>query len=99
MSISPLANPPPPERPAPRRPHRRRRSFMARTDTRQRARVGLLRPHSDECERRSKGPSSTEPDEPPMYVQLNCAIIDADANNRQELAGFLGQFGMNVVAQ
>src|SRR4051812_287290 len=34
-----------------------------------------------------------------MYVQLNCAIVDADANNRQELAVFLGQYGMNVVAQ
>ena len=34
-----------------------------------------------------------------MYVQLNCAIVDADANNRQELTTFLGQFGVNVVAQ
>jgi pilus assembly protein CpaE len=34
-----------------------------------------------------------------MYVQLNCAIVDADANNRQELAAFLAQYGMNVVAQ
>jgi pilus assembly protein CpaE len=34
-----------------------------------------------------------------MYVQLNCAIVDADAANRQELTGFLGQFGVNVVAQ
>ena len=34
-----------------------------------------------------------------MYVQLNCAIVDADANNRQELAQFLGQFGVNVIAQ
>src|SRR5438477_2915452 len=34
-----------------------------------------------------------------MYIQLNSAIIDADTNNRQELANFLGQFGMNVVAQ
>jgi pilus assembly protein CpaE len=33
-----------------------------------------------------------------MYVQLNCAIVDADATNRQEMAGFLGQFGVNVVA-
>ena len=33
-----------------------------------------------------------------MYVQLNCAIIDADATNLQELGGFLGQFGVNVVA-
>ncbi len=36
--------------------------------------------------------------EQPMYVQLNCAIIDADATNLQELGGFLGQFGVNVVA-
>jgi pilus assembly protein CpaE len=34
-----------------------------------------------------------------MYVQLNCAIVDADATNRQELTTFLGQFGVNVVAQ
>ena len=34
-----------------------------------------------------------------MYVQLSCAIIDADANNRQELAGFLATFGVAVVAQ
>ncbi len=34
-----------------------------------------------------------------MYVQLNCAIVDADSNNRQELTNFLGQFGVNVVAQ
>jgi pilus assembly protein CpaE len=34
-----------------------------------------------------------------MYVQLNCAIVDADTNNRQELANFLGQFGVNVVTQ
>jgi pilus assembly protein CpaE len=34
-----------------------------------------------------------------MYVQLNCAIVDADTNNRQELANFLGQFGVNIVAQ
>ena len=34
-----------------------------------------------------------------MYVQLNCAIVDADAANRQELTNFLGQFGVNVVAQ
>jgi len=34
-----------------------------------------------------------------MYVQLNAAIIDADANNRQELAGFLASFGINIVAQ
>src|SRR4051794_22750887 len=34
-----------------------------------------------------------------MYVQLTCAIIDADANNRQELAGVLARFGIPVVAQ
>src|ERR1039458_10330717 len=34
-----------------------------------------------------------------MYVQLNCAIVDPDANNRQELSNFLGQFGVNVIAQ
>ena len=34
-----------------------------------------------------------------MYVQLNCAIVDPDAANRQELAQFLGRFGIPVVAQ
>jgi pilus assembly protein CpaE len=34
-----------------------------------------------------------------MFVQLSCAIVDADAGNRQELAVFLSQFGVNVVAQ
>lgn len=34
-----------------------------------------------------------------MYVQLNCAIVDADENNRQELAGFLERFGIRIVAQ
>jgi pilus assembly protein CpaE len=34
-----------------------------------------------------------------MYVQLNAAIVDADATNRQELAQFLGGFGVNVIAQ
>jgi pilus assembly protein CpaE len=34
-----------------------------------------------------------------MYVQMNCAIVDPDANNRQELANFLGRFGIPVVAQ
>src|SRR5687768_16579883 len=34
-----------------------------------------------------------------MYVQLNCAIVDADQNNRQELANFLERFGIHVVAQ
>lgn len=34
-----------------------------------------------------------------MYLQLNCIIVDADANNRQELIGFLSQYGVQVVAQ
>src|SRR4051812_46450626 len=34
-----------------------------------------------------------------MYVQLNCVIVDPDANNRQELVTFLGRFGIPVVAQ
>lgn len=34
-----------------------------------------------------------------MYVPLNCVIIDADPSNRQELAAFLGRFGVHVVAQ
>src|SRR3954463_10676725 len=34
-----------------------------------------------------------------MYVQLNAAIIDADAANRQELANFLGTFGVHLSAQ
>jgi pilus assembly protein CpaE len=34
-----------------------------------------------------------------MFVQLTCAIVDADAANRQELASFLARFGIPVVAQ
>src|SRR5262249_19154356 len=34
-----------------------------------------------------------------MYVQLNSVIIDSDTTNRQELATFLGQFGINPMAQ
>ena len=34
-----------------------------------------------------------------MYVQLNSVIIDPDTTNRNELAGFLGQFGINPIAQ
>src|SRR4051812_30972389 len=34
-----------------------------------------------------------------MYVQLNSVIIDADTTNRSELATFLGQFGVNPMAQ
>ena len=34
-----------------------------------------------------------------MYVQLNSIIVDADTTNRQELASFLGQFGIHPMAQ
>src|SRR4051812_9657197 len=34
-----------------------------------------------------------------MYVQLTAIIVDADQTNRQELAGFLSGFGLNVTAQ
>ena len=34
-----------------------------------------------------------------MYVQLNSVIVDADTANRQELATFLGQFGVHPMAQ
>jgi pilus assembly protein CpaE len=34
-----------------------------------------------------------------MYTQLNSIIVDADPENRQELAGFLSAFGVNIVAQ
>lgn len=34
-----------------------------------------------------------------MYVQLNSVIVDSDAANRQELAGFLAAFGVNVIGQ
>jgi pilus assembly protein CpaE len=34
-----------------------------------------------------------------MYVTLSCAIVDADPNNRQELAGFLSRFGVQCTAQ
>jgi pilus assembly protein CpaE len=34
-----------------------------------------------------------------MYLQLNSIIVDADTNNRQELAEFLGQFGVTAAAQ
>jgi pilus assembly protein CpaE len=34
-----------------------------------------------------------------MYVQLNSVIIDPDTTNRNELASFLGQFGINPIAQ
>src|SRR6202007_2630987 len=35
----------------------------------------------------------------PMFVQLNCAIVDPDATNREELAGFLSRYGVHVTAQ
>jgi pilus assembly protein CpaE len=34
-----------------------------------------------------------------MYVQMTSVIVDADATNRQELAQFMGQHGVSVVAQ
>src|SRR3954451_24186218 len=34
-----------------------------------------------------------------MYVQLNAVIVDADGNNRQELAAFLAGFGINRIGQ
>ena len=34
-----------------------------------------------------------------MYVTLSCAIVDADANNRQELVTVLSRFGVQCVAQ
>ncbi len=34
-----------------------------------------------------------------MYVQLSSVIIDSDAANRQEMANFLGQFGVSLVGQ
>jgi pilus assembly protein CpaE len=34
-----------------------------------------------------------------MYVQLTSIIIDADGANRQEMTGFLSQFGVSVIAQ
>jgi pilus assembly protein CpaE len=34
-----------------------------------------------------------------MLIQLNCVIIDPDAANRQEMAVFLANYGLKVVAQ
>jgi pilus assembly protein CpaE len=34
-----------------------------------------------------------------MYVQINCAIVDADAANRQELCSFLSNNGVHTAAQ
>jgi len=33
-----------------------------------------------------------------VYVEINCVIIDADATNRQEMATFLSEHGVTVVA-
>jgi pilus assembly protein CpaE len=34
-----------------------------------------------------------------MFVQLHCVVVDADVSNRQEMANFLSNHGVNVVAQ
>ena len=34
-----------------------------------------------------------------MSLQINCVIVDADAQNRQELTGFLANYGVQVVSQ
>src|SRR5262245_25254350 len=34
-----------------------------------------------------------------MYLQMNCVIVDPDATNRQEMAQFLSNFGVNLVGQ
>jgi pilus assembly protein CpaE len=34
-----------------------------------------------------------------MVVQLQAIVVDADANNRQEMSTFLANYGVNVVAQ
>ncbi len=34
-----------------------------------------------------------------MFLQLNCIIVDADESNRQEMLGFLSQYGVQVMAQ
>ena len=34
-----------------------------------------------------------------MSLQVNCVIVDADAQNRQELTGFLANYGVQVVSQ
>jgi pilus assembly protein CpaE len=34
-----------------------------------------------------------------MLVQLNCAVVDADASNRQEMANFLANYGASTVTQ
>lgn len=34
-----------------------------------------------------------------MFLQLNCIIVDANESYRQEMVGFLSQYGVQVVAQ
>src|SRR5258705_5117956 len=34
-----------------------------------------------------------------MFVQLHCVVVDSDVSNRQEMANFLSNHGVNVVAQ
>jgi pilus assembly protein CpaE len=34
-----------------------------------------------------------------MFVQLHCVVVDPDVSNRQEMANFLSNHGVNVVAQ
>src|SRR5579864_7577621 len=34
-----------------------------------------------------------------MYVSMTCVIVDPDAANRKELAGFLARFGVQTVAE
>ena len=34
-----------------------------------------------------------------MNVQVNCVVVDADAQNRQEMTGFLANYGVHVVGQ
>lgn len=34
-----------------------------------------------------------------MFIQLNCAVIDADPANRQEMGNFLANYGVNVISQ
>ena len=34
-----------------------------------------------------------------MSTQVNCVIVDADAQNQQELTGFLANYGVHIVGQ
>lgn len=34
-----------------------------------------------------------------MLVQLNCVVVDADAGNRNEMAGFLSRYGVTLAGQ